>query len=48
MKKFLLAVAAAVGALACMAAFDISSATPTLLFAPTGANTTASAILLSY
>ena len=34
MKKIILAAAAAVGALACMAAFDISSATPTLLFAP--------------
>jgi hypothetical protein len=34
MKKIILAVVAAVGALACMAAFDLSSATPTLLFAP--------------
>lgn len=34
MKKIILAAVAAVGALACMAAFDISSATPTLLFAP--------------
>lgn len=35
MKKIILAVVAAAGALACLAAFDLSSATPTLLFAPT-------------
>lgn len=34
MKKIILAVVAAVGALACMAAFDLSSAAPSLLFAP--------------